>query len=319
MVVYKRPKSRGDKRAFTLIELLVVIAIIAILIGLLLPAVQKVRQAAARAQSQNNLKQLALACHNFHDANNFLPPAQGTTNTASTGIIGAAHFHLLPFLEQQNVVTNGTTSNGSGGTFARWDVNNTYTKIIKTFLNPQDPSPSANQGYQDFGGALWANTGYGYNFQVFGNLTVAVPSSEVVSGGFPQDTDVSFWFGHSTLTGTITDGTSNTILFAEKYAQCGQWQQPYDGSSLWACEWYSRRPGIAIPGAEANSTGVQCKFQIAPVPATCDFNLAQATTSSGILVALGDGSGRLVSAAVQPLTWWNALQPSDGNVLGSDW
>src|SRR5579884_2313040 len=100
-------RSRPITRGFTLIELLVVIAIIAILIALLVPAVQKVREAAARTQCENNLKQLALATHNCNDQFKVLPPVFGwypsTNNGVSGGGYGTVLFHLLPYIEQQNL------------------------------------------------------------------------------------------------------------------------------------------------------------------------------------------------------------------------
>src|ERR1700761_5484323 len=103
----------GKRSGFTLLELLVVIAVIGILIGLLLPAVQKVRESAARATCQNNLKQLALASHNYHDTNGYLPPQFGWAGGVSVhGAFGTLPFHLLPFIEQGPAYEQAKTSGG---------------------------------------------------------------------------------------------------------------------------------------------------------------------------------------------------------------
>jgi hypothetical protein len=101
-------------------------------------------------------------------------------------------------------------------------------------------------------------------------------------------------------------------------AQCGQWLASVDGASLWSCEFNQRRPGFAINGAAANSTGPGILFQAGAVPATCDWNLASTASRTAILVALCDGSVRSLAATVAPAIWWSALQPNDGVSLG-DW
>ena len=301
-----RPRFPCSREGFTLIELLVVIAIIGILIALLLPAVQKIREAAARTESLNKLKQMSLACHNFHDGNGSLPPAQGAMR-ANQGVIGPVHFHILDYIEQGTVLQNARSPGG----YARWDVNGTFGKVIPIYLSSSDPTVTNGQTNL---GALWAQASFAYNFQVFGNWRMA--GSPDVALGNPNTTNIAFWFGGTRFL-AIRDGTSNTILFAEKIAQCGRWLAAIDGASLWSCEFNQRRPGFAINGAAPNSTGPACMFQVNPNPATCDWNLASTPSTSAILVALCDGSARSLSAGTTPAIWWSALQPNDGGDLGN--
>jgi prepilin-type N-terminal cleavage/methylation domain-containing protein len=324
-----KPPKRSA--AFTLIELLVVIAIISVLIGLLLPAVQKVREAALRAKSMNNLKQICLAAHNFHDTYNNLPPSQGAMQPCTgagsyNGIIGSALLHLLPFIEQANVIRANTVTN-SWGTYYRWDNNSSAGTInvpIPTYMDPLDPSPYGGGVGDEWFGAMYATSGYAYNWQVFGNNRRASSGETVIAIAYPQTYDIDFWYGRTKLSG-IPDGTSNTIMFAEKYAQCGTWQDySYDGSNLVAADWTPRQPAFAVNsmtgawGTTAVSTGPVSKFQVAPKWQTCDSSLAHAPRAAGILVGLCDGSGRLVASSIAANLWWSAVHPADGGPTG-DW
>src|SRR6266478_9311955 len=139
-----KSSKKTRRRGFTLIELLVVIAIIAILIGLLVPAVQKVREAANRIKCANNLKQLGLAAHHYHDVNQHLPPGIGYYPPAR-GEFGTYFFHLLPYVEQDNLYRSALGSvpfpPPAGPTTVYYPGNNNvYSQPVAVFLCPSDPS-----------------------------------------------------------------------------------------------------------------------------------------------------------------------------------
>jgi prepilin-type N-terminal cleavage/methylation domain-containing protein/prepilin-type processing-associated H-X9-DG protein len=203
--------SRG-RAGFTLVELLVVIAIIAILIGLLLPAVQKVREAANRAKCLNNLKQLALATLMYTDTYQAFP-LQGSINTSPPGS-GTAFIALLPFMEQGNLyqqIYNGAVANNTylGDTYATTSPGVLSATPLALLACPSDQLPSPPTTYNSLAQAYYGVTSY------MGNIGDYSPALQL-KGIFLLD--------YSTVTLlSISDGTSNTFLFGERYNYDSIW------------------------------------------------------------------------------------------------
>jgi prepilin-type N-terminal cleavage/methylation domain-containing protein len=287
-------------RGFTLIELLVVIAIIAILIGLLLPAVQKVRDAAARTQSTNNLKQLGLAIHNTNDTFSKLPPSygyfpgfndgtgNGGNNSVQPAHRGSLFYMILRFMERTNEFNSVAGDS--------W-----YCNIpIKNYLSPADSTATPSGIGTNTGRPITSYVSNGFVFSGNGILSINGDWNQSSSARIPA---------------TFPDGTSNTIIFTERRASC----QGCD--SLWT----ESNPGQCSNGYQLSMwptagtyTGVLLP-QWQPNPPVCNTAQVAGNSTGGILVGLGDGSVRMVAQGISATTWQNAMLPNDGFVLGPDW
>ncbi|MBX6314853.1 MAG: DUF1559 domain-containing protein [Isosphaeraceae bacterium] len=343
-----------SRRGFTLIELLVVIAIIGVLIALLLPAVQAAREAARRAQCTNNLKQIGLAMHNYHDVNNSLPP----------GVKGCCWgtwlVFVLPFIEQQplynawNSYGNNLVSGGPLDSNLRYIgvANITVTSSrVNSYLCPSDPNNTSVAGYSaTVGGVARYVTSHNYVVN-FGNTIINQPPFYQVSGvnwpflgapftdiGSPY-ADISTGAQQGTTTGTvnfssITDGLSGTLLTSELLVGVSGSSKDLRGFSWWG---YSAQftgwnpPNSSLPDVMQNSGYCNVTNPQNPpcVGATGSVSngvytglgmmlAPRSKHPGGVNVGMADGSVKFIKNSINLYTWRALSSTHGGEVVSSD-
>jgi prepilin-type N-terminal cleavage/methylation domain-containing protein len=316
------PRQRAG---LTLLELLVVIAMLGVLVGLLVPAVQQLRDIANRTHSQNNIKQVVAAIHHAHEQRNVLPPAVtfmwssppytgGYTQTNNTFF-----FCLLPYYEQGVLQMNITHWPDSG----LGAINTTQAVMsvpLELLLAPNDASGPSDGVYRNGFSASWmwrspvdvALCSYAANWQVFARPNYPYWDWNAGAGANKM--------------GTIRDGLSTTVFIAEKRKSCGPAGMPND-TTTFGTAW-----GLPVDdhywpvfARINNKFSGDPKYLVFDPPqvnvsnSDCQWWRAQGHSTTGTLVGMGDGSVRLVSAGISTSTWTAAVLPSDGVPLASDW
>jgi prepilin-type N-terminal cleavage/methylation domain-containing protein len=335
--------SIRSRRGFTLIELLVVIAIIAILIGLLLPAVQKVREAAARAKCMNNLKQLGIACHSYHDRNGQLPPSvqmrSGASRTNAGGqgpnwiVLVLPDFEQAPLYNTHSANITAYLTTGSSA----WKA--IRTTVIPTLLCPSDGG--ADTPWSGDGGN-WARGNYACNAGGLHQAATVSPDNGVgyissEGGNSPRLTNNPVNLGvpnNRTAGGVmcinwgagvnrIEDGSSNTVMLSEvrigshlgAQDSRGVWALGFPGASVIAGDgWDCALPNTKEDNSDDCEGCVNDPLKGMGAWPGCPFQQATARGkhTGGVLVGLGDGSVRFVRDSVSMANWFMMLSRNDG-------
>jgi prepilin-type N-terminal cleavage/methylation domain-containing protein len=306
----QRPRKCGAS-AFSLIELLVVIAITSILIGLLLPAVQRVREAAARTQCMNNEKQVTLSLHNYAAAheNKFPPAVQCPISTVSV------YFLLLPYLEQGAIARIVFSADQETNFPLSWQTNivgyptsdghyylDSYGTVPQYYC-PSDPSLAS---------LCTSNTSYGLSYPLLGTIN---PGPGYYNG-YPSSYD---WTSPFTL-GTVPDGLTNTVLMGEMRSPYSSWTYPlaypFTSYGMFGYIYPDRAHGGNDAWHELNQNALKPP-QIGT--AVSDAGRPWTPHIGGMVTGMADGSIRIVNGSVSDATWLAVLLPDDGATPGTDW
>ncbi len=314
----KRLQSAG-RPAFTLIELLVVIAIIAILIALLLPAVQQAREAARRTQCKNNLKQLGLAFHNYHDTHLTLPPLG--TAAANGSFMNTWVAMILPFFEQSALY------NVSDFNIPSWNPTNpAAVRLRETKLTVMLCPSDLEVGLADFTDGTTVLSRYARGNYV---ANTGLGPGQVLPGGpnrWTPKPGAVFSVNSSTRMRDFLDGTSNTALVSELLKSPGN---DFRGVMHLVTEFnyyqHDRNPNTRIPDDLRGAPWSEC-VSIPRAPCSPSYTGNDSTTLGmvsarsqhvgGVQLLLGDGSVRFISDNLDNRTWQNLAPPADGNIIG---
>jgi prepilin-type N-terminal cleavage/methylation domain-containing protein/prepilin-type processing-associated H-X9-DG protein len=341
------------RRGFTLIELLVVIAIIAILIGLLLPAVQKVREAANRTTCTNNLKQMGLAVHNFASTNDGAMPYSWYPNGQNgtwTMAAGSAFYAMLPFVEQDNLFRGGA------GNSPQQNFSNAASTVVKIYVCPSDA------GKMNLG-AMWNSAAWPTLVWINGTgaaLPTTVPNpnngnpAQFAGGSYVYSQQALGWGVN--IGSSFQDGTSNTIMIAERVQDCFSTTLNPNGvhyyttwADPWTAYWFAggtlggvgsgfqpNAQGVYKPNPTPTSTPLPTNstttgylrttatafvgsaytwgIQPSTSPNTCLRTNFSSGHPGGVQVVFADGSVRMMPAKTDPVTMYFASTPSNGDL-----
>jgi prepilin-type N-terminal cleavage/methylation domain-containing protein len=329
-------RTRKDRRGFTLIELLVVIAIIAILIGLLLPAVQKIREAANRMSCSNKMKQLGLACHNYNDTYGTLPPSMlvgrgiGWNDQSNHGPNWVVL--ILPFMEQDNLFRQVSTSianyqalattTNTGSNDQGWRA--IAPTPLKFMQCPSDPGITVPQTWAQYN--TWGRGCYGANsgpcdYGVLANGNSGNGSNGAWNFNLNAGGVMCINWGDTVGGLSVEDGTSNTIMI--NHLRVGT--NGNDMRGVWACG----MPGASVTVNNAygdcytpNDTGC-CSDDLASCTDRPDIAMgcwgggwgqgqARAAHTGGVNACLGDGSVKFIRNTIDERTWYCLLSRNDG-------
>jgi prepilin-type N-terminal cleavage/methylation domain-containing protein len=297
LLAVRKPNRTG----FTLIELLVVIAIIAILIGLLLPAVQKVRDAAARMQSGNNLKQMGTAEHNWASTyDSKFPPAEGPGGSAGTPYTHLVH--LLPYMEQENIYKAAIPTPG-----AAFNAALVTNALVKSYQAPADTTSQTTR----------ATTSYCVNWEAFGY----VPSSIVAQTDGNSNTVALF-----ERYAASAPATANSAYYpvAGSPFSAGPGVHLYFQTTLSGTP--TVKPGDGIGGptwavaiTAATAAAAPYPYQVKPTPTIANDNVGQGCSTGTMTVLMCDGSVRGATASISNATWKAVCTPYGNDQPGTNW